>query len=92
MVERYLAANEPAVLLAFARNDRNAAARLLSTLGTIRMVSSIYLREDNTSLTLFDAPSVEALKEALVKAGIEFHRIGEAVDLDPAHLTADEAC
>jgi len=95
MVERYLSADEPEDVAASALHDPSVAARMLSTAGPMRLVSCIYLLDDHTSLTLFEAPSVDAVREALAAAGVLYHRIGEAVDLEQRflHLRADpEAC
>jgi hypothetical protein len=62
--------------------DRRVAALMLAAGCSMRFVRSIYLREDNTSLTFFEAPSVEVVRSALTDAGVDFQRIGLALDLD----------
>lgn len=81
LVERYLTAHDPAALVTAVRLDRRVASLMLAAGCSMRFVRSIYVRDDNTSLTLFEAPSVETVRTALTEAGIVFHRIGLAVDV-----------
>jgi hypothetical protein len=61
------------------------AARQLSLAGTaVRHVRSIYVPEDEICFHLFDAASLEAVRQASSDARLDAQRIVEAVDGEPA--------
>jgi len=66
-------------------NDAQRAARELTRDGTpVRYVHSIFVPADETCLLLFEAGSVDAVREAARRAGLETGRLTEAVtDLGP---------
>jgi hypothetical protein len=70
LVERYVSAAEGA-----ARLD---ALRLLAAKTQVRVLRSIYLPEDETSLILLEAPSADIVEGLMRQAGVTFDRIAEA--------------
>ncbi|MFN8222836.1 MAG: hypothetical protein U0R50_06245 [Gaiellales bacterium] len=62
---------------------RRSARKLRVTGTTVRVVRAIFLPEEETSLVLFEAPSVDAVRAAVADAGLAADRIVVAV-LSPA--------
>ena len=61
-------------------NDAERAARELTRDGTpVRYLHSIFVPVDETCLLLFEAGSVDAVREAARRAGLESGRLTEAV-------------
>jgi hypothetical protein len=83
IVERYLPPEHHWELAAAADNDRRAAERMTAAGAPARHLSTIYVPSDESCLSLFDAPSADALRQAQERAGIAFERIVEAVQLPP---------
>ena len=75
LVESYVADSTAAF------DDARERARLTAELaGDVTYVESTYVPGDQTVLHLLDAPSVAALEDAGLRAGLEFERIVEAVN------------
>jgi Nickel responsive protein SCO4226-like len=83
VVERYLPAVSPRELAAAVDRDRQAAEGMTAAGIPIRHLSTIHIPSDESCLCLFDAPSLDALREAQEHAGIDFERIVEAVLAPP---------
>ena len=79
LLELYVArADAPAVDQGAARVRR--AAEEYSREGTpIRYLRSIFVPEDETCFLLFDAVDAASVQEALVRAGLPYERITDAV-------------
>lgn len=60
-----------------------AAHRLTEEGSPVRLLQSIYVPEDETGFYLFQALSLEAVREASARAGLHFDRISEAVSATP---------
>lgn len=52
--------------------------RLHEVSPVVRLVRSIFVPEDETCFYLFEAPSIEAVREAMPRAGLRVERISEA--------------
>ncbi|HEX8857896.1 MAG TPA: nickel-binding protein [Actinomycetes bacterium] len=83
VVERYLPAVDPSELAAAVDRDRRAAEGMTAAGIPVRHLSTIHIPSDESCLCLFDAPSIDALREAQERAGIGFERIVEAVLVPP---------
>jgi hypothetical protein len=86
VVERYLPAVSPGELATAVARDRRAAAQMTAAGIPVRHLSTIHIPSDESCLCLFDAPSLDALREAQERAGIDFERIVEAVLAPPRDL------
>jgi hypothetical protein len=65
-------------------DEVSLAANELTEEGTpVRFLQSIYVPEDETGFYLFQALSVEAVREASVRAGLRCEHISEAVCATP---------
>jgi hypothetical protein len=74
LAESYLEAADPET------DARLAAAAAVgsSPNAPVRHLRTILIPEDETLLVLYEAPSADAVREALASAGITFDRISEA--------------
>jgi hypothetical protein len=81
VVERYVPRGDAAHVKAFMASEREAIARLAPDAGGVRHIRSTYLPEDELCFSLFEAPSLEAVRDANERAGLAFERITEAYDL-----------
>jgi hypothetical protein len=83
LVERYLACLSEDELSAEVRRQRDAAEAAQRLGHDIVYIRTTYLPEDETSLTLFDAPDRSQLVEALAAASVDVLRMGQAIEADP---------
>jgi hypothetical protein len=79
MVETYLSRVRPNELEVAAARARAAARELADAGVPVRHLRSVLLSEDEICLHFFSAPSISDVQEVLVRAGMEFERIGPAV-------------
>jgi uncharacterized protein DUF4242 len=77
LVEHYLARTGDGVLRAAATNARGAAEALARAGTPIRYVRSMYVAEDELCFHVFEAPSREAVFQAVGRAGLTDGRITE---------------
>jgi hypothetical protein len=80
LVEHYLASTGDGVLQAAATNARGAAEALARAGTPIRYVRSMYVAEDELCFHVFEAPSREAVVQAVGRAGLADGRITETED------------
>lgn len=81
-MESYLADSTTAV------GDARAQAQRTAEVGDgVRYLRTTFLPGDETILHLFEAPSIEALREAGRAAGLPYERIVEAVEGLPTAST-----
>ena len=83
IVERYLPAVRHRELAAAVDRDQRAAEGMTAAGVPVRHLSTILVPSDESCFSLFDAPSADALRQAQERAGIDFERIVEAVQLPP---------
>lgn len=81
LVELYVSRQDTAALeRASGRGRIHAAAEELSRNGVrVRYLRRIFVPEDETCLLLFEAQSVEAVREVARRAAVPFERIAEAI-------------
>lgn len=79
MVETYLSKVRPGDLEGAVARARAAATELAGAGVPVRHLRSVFLSEDEVCLHFFRAPSMSDVQEVLVRAGLEFERIGPAV-------------
>ena len=77
LVERYVP--DPSVAEQEAERARISATRMTHNGMPIRLVHSIFLPEDETSLLLFEATSADIVRETARGAGLSVDRIVEAL-------------
>ena len=77
LVERYV--SDASVAENGAEQARITATRMTRNGMPIRLVRSIFLPEDETSLLLFEAASAEIVRETARNAGLSIDRIAEAI-------------
>ena len=73
LVERYLPATGAA-------NIDAAVAGINASDGRVRHLRATFVPEDETCFHVVEAPSLEAVREALKRAAITYERIVEAVE------------
>ena len=74
LAERYLAAPTAEALVSLVARDQ-AAARAMS----IRHIQAIYVPDDETCFTLFEAPSLELVTETSDRFGLGYRRVVLAI-------------
>src|SRR5438093_9971852 len=89
IVERYLPAARQAEVAAAVDHDRRAAERMTAVGVPARHLSTIHIPSDESCFSLFDAPSADALRQAHERAGIDYERIVEAVQMPPQDQAAE---
>lgn len=75
LVELYLARPEGDAIAELARTAAEAVAR---SGGPVRYLSSIFVPEDETFFLLYEANTLEDVRQAVARAGLEFERIALA--------------
>jgi hypothetical protein len=73
LVERYLSASQRGELEA-------TAARLAAASRDVRHVRATFIPGDEVCLHIFEAESLEAVREALRRAAVAYERVVEAID------------
>jgi hypothetical protein len=79
LVELYVSRAASGAVAIDLERARLAAEQLTSEGTPVRCVRSILVPDDETCLCLYDAVSVEAVREMSVRAGLELERISAAV-------------
>lgn len=79
LVELYAPRHERAVMERFGTEARRAARELAAGGRTVRLVRSIYVPDEETCFQLYEADSVELVREAATRAALPFDRVSEAV-------------
>lgn len=79
LVELYVSRGAAGTFELDAERARLAAEQLTSEGTPVRCVRSIFVPEDEMCLFLYEADSMEAVREASVRAGLAFERISAAV-------------
>ena len=90
LVELYVSRSDAETVEGVAHCASVTAEELSREGARVRYVCSIFVPEDETCFCLFEAESVESVREAVERAAIPFDRIAEAVT-DEARLKAGEA-
>lgn len=78
LVETYVARGDTTGLQKRATQARVAAEELRREGEPVRYVRSIFVPEDETCFYLFEAPSVDAVRETARRASLQVDRITEA--------------
>jgi hypothetical protein len=78
LVELYVSRGDAHTIDGTAERARLAAEELSRTGGAVRYVRSIFVPEDETCFCLYEADSVESVREAARRAALPFERITEA--------------
>jgi len=81
LVELYLARPEGDTIAELARSAAEAVSR---SGGPVRYLSSIFVPEDETFFLLYEANTLEDVRQAAARAGLEFERIALAHATGPA--------
>jgi hypothetical protein len=79
LVELYVSRRDVAAFTRGAENARLAAEELTRQGTPVRYLHSIFVPEDETCFYLYEAPSVESVCEAALRAALPFDRVSEAV-------------
>ena len=79
LLELYIARGDPATVADAAERARAAAADVSEMGSPVRYVRAIFVPEDETCFLLWEACSVEAVREAARRAGLGSERITEAL-------------
>lgn len=83
VVERYLPALTPDGVRAQARREADVLA---SGNDDVRHLRTTYLCDDELCFTMFEAPSIDVLRQANDRGEMAYERITEAVDVTPEDL------
>jgi ubiquinone/menaquinone biosynthesis C-methylase UbiE len=84
LVEVYVRRDDPRTARTSADRARRAAADLTREGRDVQCVRSIFVPEDETFLVLFEAPSVDAVSEAVGRAGLRCEHISAASSPSPS--------
>src|SRR5919107_2240443 len=87
LVEVYVRRDDPRTARTSAERAQRAAADLTREGRDVQCVRSIFVPEDETFLVLFEAPSVEAVCEAVSRAGLRSEHVSAASS--PLPFTSD---
>jgi len=82
LLELYISRGNPAAVELAAERARAAAETLTGEGMPVRYVRAIFVPEDETCFLLFEAGSVDAVREAARRAGLGCERITEALAAD----------
>jgi hypothetical protein len=79
VAEQYISGSDRAAAKRGASIARIAAEQLAREGIPIEFVRSIFVPEDETCIYFYQADSIEAVREAAVRAALSFDRVSEAV-------------
>ena len=88
LLELYVSRGDPAAVEQTAERARAAAEALTEEGVPVRYVRAIFVPEDETCFFLYEAGSVDAVREAARRAGLGCERVTEAL----AARRGEEAC
>jgi hypothetical protein len=88
LVELYAARTDRDAVSCDAHKVRSAAEELTRSGTPVRLLRSIFVPEDETCFYLFEAGSIDVVREAAPRAGLEVERVAETVPDDVAADTA----
>ena len=78
LVELYVAQGDQDVAQRHAESAEQAGAELTREGRPVRCLRSIFVPEDETCFLLFEAPAIEAVEDAVRRAGLPFAHVSEA--------------
>ena len=81
LAELYVSQSDIATVQQGAERARKAAEELSRTGPSVRYRRSIFVPEDETCFYLYEAPSIDAVREAAQRAGLRFERINPVLAL-----------
>jgi ubiquinone/menaquinone biosynthesis C-methylase UbiE len=84
LVEVYVRRDDPCTARTSAERAQRAAADLTREGREVQCVRSIFVPEDETFLVLFEAPSAEAVSEAVSRAGLRSEHVSAASSPSPS--------
>lgn len=84
LVELYVSRTNAAAVTAGATRLNRAAAELSAEGKPVRLVRSIFVPEDETCFYLFEAGSIDVVREVAQRAGLEVEHVAETVPDDLA--------
>ena len=79
LVELYVSRQASTAVAVDLERARIAAEELTSEGTPVRCIRSILVPEDETCLCLYEAESIDAVREASLRSGLAFERISAAV-------------
>jgi Nickel responsive protein SCO4226-like len=88
LLELYVSREDPCAVASGAERARTAAEELTEEGTPVRYVRAIFVPEDETCFFLYEAGSVEAVREAARRAGLGSERVTEALGA----RQGEEAC
>lgn len=90
LAELYLSHAEPSRLHDTVERARAAADELNREGTAIRYLRALFLGEDETCFHLYEAASLEAVREATRRAQLPIERVVETVDIEPDDFEEDK--
>ena len=78
LLELYISRGDPTTVADAAQRARAAAGEVSAEGSSVRYVRAIFVPEDETCFCLYEADSVETVREAAQRAALPFERITEA--------------
>jgi len=79
VAEQYLAGTDAAAARQGASAARSAAEQLTREGMPVEFVRSIFIPDDETCIYVYEADSIEAVREATARSSLRFERVSEAV-------------
>ena len=83
LVELYVSCTEPNGVERRAERAQRAAVELTAAGTPVRFVRSIFVPADETCLFLFEAASIDAVREAVHRAALPFDHVAETAPSTP---------
>lgn len=79
IAEQYLSGCDAGAAGRGAHAARRAAEQVSRDGARVRFVRSIFIPEDETCIYIYEADSIEAVREAIARAALRFEHLAEAV-------------
>jgi hypothetical protein len=96
MVELYISRADPEAVPRAALRTQRAAIRMSRRGTPVRYLRSIYVKEDETCFLLYEAESIDAVREAARATGRRFEHVVEVIETGTAaglfQQSPDTAC
>ena len=88
LVELYVSGTDRTAVASSAQRAQHAAVELTAAGTPVRFVRSIFVPADETCLFLYEAESIEAVRDAAHRAGISFDHLAETASTAPPNPIA----
>ena len=83
LIELYVSSVDPTAVASTAQRAQRAAAELTADGTPVRFLRSIFVPSDETCLFLYEAESIDAVRDVARRAGLSYDHLAETASAAP---------